>query len=82
MTSNKADNANALSNSPFDVSNTIAVVNTRVCPLIFPPTIIEAPTSEITEPKPAMSAARSGSRASRQRRQIIWGREAPSPSSC
>jgi len=41
------------------------VVNTRVCPRMFPPTIMDAPTSEMTEPKPAIKAAKRGKRASR-----------------
>ncbi len=82
MTSSNALNASALLNSPLDVSSTMAVVSTRVWPLMFPPTIMDAPTSEITEPNPAMSAANSGRRASRHSNQIICPREAPRPSSC
>src|SRR5687767_7727471 len=37
-----------LSKLPLPVSRTVAVVRTRVSPRILPPTIIEAPTSEIT----------------------------------
>jgi hypothetical protein len=37
------------------------VVSTLVSPFIFPPTIITAPTSEMTPPKPAITAARAGS---------------------
>ena len=43
---------------------------------------MDAPTSEITEPNPAMSAASSGKRASRHRCQTICLRDAPRPSSC
>src|SRR5688572_32926030 len=68
---NRALKASARSNSPLEVSKTIAVVSTRVWPRIFPPTIIEAPTSEMTEPKPAINAAKSGRRASRHKCQTI-----------
>ena len=49
---------------------------------MLPPTIIDAPTSEITPPKPAITAASIGSRASRSSTQTICAREAPSPSIC
>ena len=49
---------------------------------MLPPTIIEAPTSEITLPKPAIRAARSGKRASRHSAITICMREAPRPNSC
>ena len=54
----------AISKLPLLFSNTVAVVSTRVCPRILPPTIIDAPTFEITPPNPAITAASSGSRAS------------------
>ena len=41
-------NAMAISKFPLPVSITVAVVSTREYPLIFPPTMMEAPTSEIT----------------------------------
>ena len=44
---------------------------------MFPPTMIDAPTSEMTPPNPAITAARSGRRASLTRIQIIWMRVAP-----
>ncbi len=58
------------------------MVSTRVWWRMLPPTIIAAPTSEITLPKPAMSAASSGSRASRHSHQTVCQRDAPRPSSC
>src|SRR5262244_525983 len=42
--------------SPFDVSNAIAVVMTRVKPSMLPPTMSTAPTSAAARPKPASSA--------------------------
>ena len=45
---------------------------------MLPPTIKDAPTSEMTAPNPAMSAARSASRASRTSTHRSWPREAPS----
>ena len=51
-----ADSAMATSKLPLPVSSTIAVVSVRVWPLMLPPTIMEAPISEITPPKPAMTA--------------------------
>ena len=50
--------AMAASKFPFPVSMTVAVVSTRVYPLMLPPTMMEAPTSEMTPPNPAMMAAR------------------------
>ena len=49
--------ARATERLPRPVSVTIAVVSTRVLPRRLPPTVIEAPTSEITAPNPAMMAA-------------------------
>jgi len=72
----------ATSKLPLPVSITVAVVSTRVWPLMLPPTMIEAPTSEITPPKPAMTAARSGSRASLSSSHTICGREAPRARIC
>ena len=46
----------AISKLPLLVSKTVAVVNTRVWPRMLPPTIIEAPTSDMTPPNPAMIA--------------------------
>jgi hypothetical protein len=60
----------------------VAVVSTRVDPLRLPPTIKDAPTSEITAPKPAMTAASMGKRASFKSVHTIWGREAPRARSC
>ena len=57
-----------------------AMLATRVCPGMLPPTIIEAPTSETTPPNPAITAASRGSRASLARSQYVCTREAPSPS--
>ncbi len=54
-------------------------MSTRVWCRMLPPTIIAAPTSEMTLPKPAMSAASSGSRASRQSHQTVCQRDAPRP---
>ena len=45
---------------------------------MLPPTMIDAPISEITPPKPAITPAMSGSRASFMRIQTICGRVAPS----
>ena len=42
----------ATSKLPLLVSSTVAVVSTRVEPLMLPPTMSEAPTSEMTAPKP------------------------------
>src|SRR5437899_2252053 len=64
-TSNRTASAMAASKLPLLVSSTIAVVSVRVCPLMLPPTISEAPISEMTAPKPAMIAASIGKRASR-----------------
>ncbi len=50
----------AISKFPRLVSMTVAVVKTREYPLIFPPTMMEAPTSEMTPPNPAMTAANKG----------------------
>ena len=44
-------------NSPFPVSRVMAVVMVRVCHLMFPPIIIETPTSAVTRPY-AVTAAR------------------------
>src|SRR5512133_1080382 len=44
-------------NSPLDVSIEIAVVIVRVYPAIFPPSIIDIPTSPIRRPKVAAIAA-------------------------
>ena len=63
------DSAMAMSKLPLLTSMTVAVVSTRVRPRMLPPTIVEAPTSEITPPKPPMIAASSESRASRMRSQ-------------
>ena len=43
----------------FEAEN-MAVVSTRVSPTMLPPTMVAAPTSEITAPKPAMTAASMG----------------------
>ena len=55
----------ALPNSPRPVSSTMEVVSTRVWWAMLPPTIIAAPTSEITLPNAAITAAKSESLASR-----------------
>ena len=74
--------AMAMSKLPRLVSMTVAVVRTRVYPLMFPPTMMEAPTSEMTPPKPAMTAASSGSLASRMRIRTICRRVAPRARIC
>ena len=76
------ERAMATSKFPLPVSMTVAVVRTREYPLMFPPTMMEAPTSEITPPKPAMTAARRGSLASFTRIQTIWMRVAPRARIC
>jgi len=50
--------AMASSSSPFDVSSEIAVVMTRVNPLILPPTMRAKPTSEMALPKAIITAAK------------------------
>src|SRR5438093_1019844 len=55
----------ATSKLPLAVSITVAVVRTRVWPRMLPPTIIDAPISEMTPPKPAITAASIGRRSSR-----------------
>src|SRR5512134_1104952 len=47
----------ATSKLPLPVSSTVAVESTRIDPRMLPPTIIEAPPSEIMPPKPAIAAA-------------------------
>src|SRR2546422_259923 len=76
--SSSSERAMATSKFPLPVSSTIAVVSVRVCPLMLPPTIMEAPISEMTPPKPAMTAASMGRRASCSTIHTIWAREAPS----
>ena len=49
---------------------------------MLPPTMSEAPTSEMTAPKPAMTAASMGSRASLISVHTSWAREAPRARSC
>jgi hypothetical protein len=75
--SRMSESAIATSKFPLPVSSTVAVVSTRVCPRMLPPTISEAPTSEMTAPKAAIRAARSASRACRTSTQRSWTREAP-----
>src|SRR5712691_9341250 len=77
IASRMTDSAIAISKLPLLVSSTVAVVSTRVDPLILPPTMSEAPTSEITPPKPAITAASIGSRASRSRVQTICASVTP-----
>ena len=72
----------ATSKLPLPVSRTMAVVSVRVWPLMLPPTIMDAPISEMMPPKPAMTAASMGSRASRSTTHTICTREAPSARSC
>ena len=55
--------SSANANCPLPVSNTIAVVNTRVWPSIFPPTIHTAPTSEMLRPNAVATASRTPARA-------------------
>ena len=74
--------AMAISRFPRLVSITVAVVNTREYPWMFPPTMIEAPTSEMTPPNPAITPARRGSLASLTRIQTIWIRVAPKARTC
>src|SRR5690606_19927946 len=57
--------ASAVPKLPFPISRTAAVVSTRVSPDRLPPTTVDAPTSDTTAPNPAITATRSGSRASR-----------------
>ena len=64
--------AMAMSKFPRLVSMTVAVVSTRVYPLMLPPTMMEAPTSEMTPPNPAITPASRGSLASLTRIQTIW----------
>src|SRR5204863_80321 len=61
------------------VSSTIAVVSVRVWSLMLPPTIIDAPISEITPPKPAITAASIGRRGSFSTHHTICRRDAPRP---
>src|SRR5215510_11565359 len=85
MTSKITESAMAMSKLPFVVSITVAVVSTRVWPRMLPPTIIEAPISEMTPPNPAMTAASIGRLAARcpdrdhlepeHRRDLLDGRE-------
>src|SRR5581483_12038924 len=77
-----SDSATATSKLPLLVSSAMAVVSVRVWPLILPPTIMEAPISEITPPKPAITATSMGSRASRRTTATICVREAPRASIC
>ena len=49
-------NASAYPNSPKPVSNTVAVVKTRVSNRILPPAIVAAPTSEIHVQNPVIIA--------------------------
>ncbi len=51
-------NAIPRANSPLPVSKAMAVVIFLVNPLIFPPNIIDTPTSAKTRPKPAIIAAK------------------------
>src|SRR4030042_1523254 len=46
---------------------------------MLPPTIITAPTSAMTRPKPAMRAAIMAKRASRTTTRVAWSGLAPSP---
>jgi hypothetical protein len=82
ISSRITESAMAMSKLPLPVSSTVAVVSTRVEPRMLPPSIMEAPTSEITPPKPAITAASIGRRASLSSTQSIWAREAPRPSIC
>ncbi len=72
----------AVSKLPLLTSRTVAVVSTRVWPAMLPPTISDAPTSEIAAPNPAIAAARSGSRASRTSSHRYCSRYAPSARIC
>ena len=76
------ERAMAISKFPFDTSMTIEVVKILVSPLIFPPTIIAAPTSAMTLPKPAMIAARMASLTSFIKIQYNWRRVAPKAFTC
>ena len=55
--------------------------NASFAPML-PPTIIDAPTSEITPPKPAMTAASSGNFASLHNSHNSCAFDAPIPSNC
>jgi hypothetical protein len=79
MASRMNPRAMAVSKLPRRVSSTMAVVRTRVSPAMLPPTIMAAPTSEMTAPKPAIMAARIPRRASRTCIQSDRARLAPAP---
>ena len=64
-------------NSPLLVSSAMAVVMVRVSPAMFPPTISAQPTSEITRPKPLITAAMTPKRTSCSTVVITRQREAP-----
>src|SRR5205085_3277752 len=63
--SSQPPSARATANSPLPVSSTMAVVSTRVCPWTLPPTMSDAPTSEMQRPNPAATATRTPGAASR-----------------
>ena len=67
----------AFSKFPLLLSRTIAVVIILVLPEMFPPTIRDAPTSEIAEPKPAIIAENSGIFASFHIRKTLFKGENP-----
>ena len=82
MASRISPRAMAVSKLPIWVSITVAVVSTRVWWRILPPTIITAPTSEITLPNPAMTAARIESFTSLRQTQSACHCPAPRVSIC
>src|SRR5690606_2654647 len=74
--------ASAVPKLPRLTSSTAAVVSTRVSPARLPPTMIEAPTSDTTAPKPAITATSSGRRASRAISQTYCASFAPIARTC
>ena len=72
----------ATSKLPLPVSRTVAVVSTRVCAPDVAADHERGADLRDHPPKPAISAARSGRRASRSRIHRSWAREAPSASIC
>src|SRR5271157_82244 len=69
--------ARARAKRPRLVSRTIAVVRTRVCPSMLPPTISTAPTSKRLRPRAVATARATPARASRNTVQRACQRLAP-----
>src|SRR5690606_34125016 len=76
------DRAMATEKFPLETSSTMAVVKIRVSPRMLPPTIMAAPTSARTRPRPATTAAMMASRTSRNSTRPACQGDAPSPLSC